>query len=152
MKTWTPEEVELLKENYNKASNEELSRLIPQKTRLGIYKKAYKLGLRKSPEIEWLNRSCVRRGEKGANWKGGVSTSTKGYRMIHCHEHERADARGYVMEHIVIFERETGIKIPTNCCVHHINGNKQDNRIENLCMMTHSAHTAYHNRERGKHE
>lgn len=150
MKTWTPEEVEILKENYNKVSNEELSRLLPNKSALGIYKKAYKLGIRKLPEIEFLNRSTSRKGEKGSNWKGGVQYSSKGYRMIYRPGYEGADSRGYVMEHIYIFENATGIKVPPNCCIHHLNGNKQDNRIENLCMMTHSAHTAFHNRERGK--
>ena len=49
------------------------------------------------------------------------------------------------MEHILIFEKETGVKVPNNCCIHHLNGIKTDNRIENLCMMLHSAHTTFHN-------
>jgi hypothetical protein len=48
------------------------------------------------------------------------------------------------MEHIVVFEEATGIRVPDNCCVHHLNGDKSDNRIENLCMMQHSAHTVFH--------
>lgn len=150
MKTWTPAEIETLKAYYNKVSNEELGKLLPQKSALGIYRKAYKLGLRKTPEIEFLNRSTARKGDKGANWRGGVQYNSKGYRMIKRPEHKKADSKGYVMEHIYVFEKETGIEIPPNCCIHHLNGNKQDNRIENLCMMTHSAHTSYHNRERGR--
>lgn len=61
-----------------------------------------------------------------------------------CPNHHRANARGYVMEHILVFEEKTGVKVPTNCCVHHLNGNKRDNRIENLCLMSHAAHTAFH--------
>ena len=150
MKTWTPAEIEILKANYNKVSNEELGKLLPNKSALGIYKKAYKLGIRKAPEIEFLNRSNSRKREKGSNWRGGVKYTSKGYRMILLPEHKKADSKGYVMEHIYVFEKETGISIPPNCCIHHINENKQDNRIENLCMMTHSAHTSYHNRERGR--
>ena len=60
-------------------------------------------------------------------------------------EHHRADSKGYVLEHVLIFERETGIIVPDNCCIHHINGDKSDNRIENLCLMLTSAHTVYHN-------
>lgn len=58
--------------------------------------------------------------------------------------HKRADSSGYVMEHIVVYEKESGIEIPDGCCIHHLNGIKNDNRIENLCMMTNSAHTVFH--------
>ena len=150
MKTWTPAEVEILKENYNRVSNTELEKMLPHKSALGIYKKAYAMGLRKNPEIEKINRSNAKKLENSPNWKDGVSITSKGYRMILCPDHKKANKRGYVMEHVYVFEKETGVEIPANCCIHHLNGNKQDNRIENLCMMTHSAHTVYHNKERRK--
>ena len=49
-----------------------------------------------------------------------------------------------LIEHIVVYEKATGIEVPRNCCIHHLNRIKNDNRIENLCMMTNSAHTIYH--------
>ena len=144
MKTWTTTEVDILKENYNKVSNEELCNLLPDKTELAIYKKAYEMGFRKTKEIAFLNRSIAHKGDKCNFWKGGKATSTKGYKLVKMPEHHRADSKGYVLEHILIFEKETGIKVPENCCIHHLNGIKNDNRIENLCMMTHSAHTVFH--------
>ncbi len=144
MKTWTNAETEVLLENYNKVSNALLRDMLPRKTAMAIYKKAYKLGLRKTPEIEFLNRSEARRGEKGANWRGGVKTTSKGYRQLLMPGHQRADRNGYVMEHIAVWERETGVSLPDNCCIHHLNGIKHDNRIENLCLMLHGAHTVYH--------
>lgn len=144
MKTWSESEINILIENYNKLPNDELTKLFPEKTPLAIYKKAYNLGLRKDKEIEFLNRSNAHKGEKGSNWNGGKTTNYKGYRLIHMPEHHRADTRGYVMEHIFVFEKETGITIPDNCCIHHLNGKKNDNEIENLCMMTKSAHTKLH--------
>lgn len=144
MKTWTQEEIEILNANYNRVSNEELCALLPQKTYIGIYKKAYNLGLRKAQEIEFLNRSNARKGEKGANWKGGTKMNRQGYRLVLAPHHHRADTHGYVLEHILVFEQSTGIEIPSHCCIHHLNGNKSDNRIENLCMMTKTAHTVMH--------
>lgn len=144
MKTWSQEEVEILATNYNRVSNAKLCDLLPAKTPLAIYKKAYKLGLRKSPEIEFLNRSEVRKGEKASNWNGGTKTTRHGYRQILCPDHPRSDSNGYVMEHILIWEKETGVPVPVNCCIHHLNGNKSDNRIQNLCMMQHAAHTVFH--------
>ena len=118
--------------------------MFPSKSKLAIYKKAYKLGLRKSPEIEFLNRSAAKKGEKSSNWNGGIKTTKKGYRLVLCPGHHRADTSGYVMEHIFIWENESGIPLPPNCCVHHLNGIKNDNRIENLCLMIKSAHTIHH--------
>ena len=150
MALWTDTEVQILIENYNKVTNDILEQLIPSKTYLAIYKKAYKLGLRKSSDIEFANRSLAKRGDRCNFWNGGVSITTKGYRVIRKPSHPRADSKGYVLEHILIFEKEAGITVPQGCCVHHINGNKTDNRIENLCMMTHSAHTTMHNKKRRK--
>lgn len=148
MKTWSQEETDTLLQNYNKVSNEGLHLLIPSKTPLAIYKKAYKMGLRKTADIKHLNRSIANKGEKCNFWNGGIAMSTKGYRLVKMPDHHRADRRGYVMEHILVFERESGISLPDNCCIHHLNGIKDDNRIENLCMMTHSSHTVFHHKGR----
>lgn len=144
MKTWTSEEKAVLVENYNKVSNSELLALIPTKSALGIYKKAYKMGLRKTPEITFKNRSEAKRGEKSAAWNGGIRTTGRGYRQVLMPGHPRADSSGYVMEHIVVWEKASGMPLPPNCCIHHLNGNKSDNRIENLCVMLHAAHTVFH--------
>lgn len=141
---WTADEVSVLLANYNRVGNTTLHEMFPNKTPLAIYKKAYKLGLRRSPEIEFLNRSEAKKGEKASNWNGGVKKTKKGYRLILCPEHHRADTAGYVLEHIFVWEKETGIRLPDNCCVHHLNGIKDDNRIENLCVMLQKAHTVYH--------
>lgn len=144
MKTWTAEELDILYAYYNTATNSQIALVLPNKTPLAIYKKAYKLGLRKTDEIEFRNRSEVRKGEKAANWKGGVRTTRAGYRQRLCPDHPRADGCGYVMEHILVWEKATGIPVPIDCCIHHLNGIKSDNRIENLCMMQHAAHTVFH--------
>ena len=144
MKTWAEDEVSILLTHYNSVSNTALEQMLPDKTPLAIYKKAYKLGLRKAPEIEFLNRSEARNGDKGANWHGGMQTTKAGYRLVLCPGHHRADPRGYVMEHILVWEKESGTMLPDNCCIHHLNGIKDDNRIENLCVMLHGAHTAFH--------
>ena len=144
LKTWTHEEVETLIANYNSVSNEQLCKMIPSKTPLAIYKKAYKMGLRKTAEIEFINRSNARKGEKCPNWKGGAKITCSGYRQILRPDHPRADSNGYVMEHVWIWEQTTGVSVPANCCIHHINGDKTDNRIQNLCMMHRTAHTQLH--------
>lgn len=132
--TWTDHETELLKTKYLNSTNEELVRLFPSKTFIAIYKKARQLGLWRSKEIEFKNRSSAKRRENSSAWNGGRRLTRKGYVQILMPEHKRADSSGYVMEHIAVYERETGIEIPPCCCIHHLNGIKNDNRIENLCM------------------
>lgn len=144
MKTWTEEEILLLKNKYLTSTNEQLKTLFPNKTDLAVYKKAYKLGFRKSNDIVFQNKSNARKREKSTFWKGGKRKTAKGYIQVLCPEHHRADQSGYVMEHILVFENATGLIIPDNCVVHHINGNKKDNRIENLCVMERGAHTTLH--------
>lgn len=56
-----------------------------------------------------------------------------------------------VKEHILVMERHLGRKIDRKKeVVHHINGNKVDNRIENLQVMNRNAHTSLHRAESTK--
>ena len=144
MKTWTDQEISTLKKCYGVIPNIELFKLIPGKTPNAICKKARKIGLHMSKGTEWLNRSLVRRRENGANWKGGKRRTSKGYVQVLQPENHRADTNGYVMEHIYVWEQKTGLPVPDNCVIHHLNGVKDDNRIENLCMMERGAHTIMH--------
>ena len=48
------------------------------------------------------------------------------------------------MLHRVIWECLIG-EIPKGFSIHHINGNRKDNRIENLEMVHKSTHATYHN-------
>ena len=70
--------------------------------------------------------------------------SSDGYVLLYCPEHKRSDERGYVKEHIVIMEKYIGREFSVNECIHHINGNKTDNSIKNLKLMTNSEHRRHH--------
>lgn len=143
MKNWTDDEIAILLVNYNAKTNSELAEIFPDRTGEAIYKKAYKLGLRKSDEMETINRSIASR---KSHPRMVTRKKHGGYAQVYLPDHERADVNGFVMEHIVVFERETGVSVPQNCVVHHVNGIKDDNRIGNLCMMAKGAHTVHHHR------
>lgn len=53
--------------------------------------------------------------------------------------------RHYIKQHRYFMERHLGRKLLPNEDVHHINGVKDDNRIENLQVIIHGEHSRHHN-------
>ena len=71
-------------------------------------------------------------------WKGGKRIEL-GYVLIWNEQTQK-----YEREHRKIMEEHLGRKLRPDEDVHHINGCKTDNRIENLLVLTKSEHTALH--------
>lgn len=72
-------------------------------------------------------------GEYNPNWRGGRYIRPNGYVYTRCPEHPRAqNNNGYVLEHILVIEESINRYLIPGETVHHKNGIKTDNRIENL--------------------
>lgn len=110
------------------------------------------LGKKLSPEHRAKVIKTLKYGLRGKDnpaWKGGVSLkkadTKKGdpkqwYKVIKKPNHPFAMKNGYVLEHRLIMEKHLGRYLKKNEFVHHKNGKKQDNRIENLELMQTQRH------------
>lgn len=83
-------------------------------------------------------RSLSRQGELNPNWRGGIQKTSDGYIMILLAPKKRA------LEHRLVIERAIGKRLEKFEIVHHKNGIKTDNRLENLDLMTKRDHDKYH--------
>ena len=74
-------------------------------------------------------------GEKQWNWKGGRSKNHQGYITILTPDHPFAVHRR-VLEHRLVMEKHLGRYLKPTEIIHHINGIRDDNRMENLELMS----------------
>jgi len=88
------------------------------------------------------------------NWRGGRVLQGKkakhgpindrGYWYIRDPAHAHATKNGYVAEHIVVATNIIGRPLKYNEVVHHINLKKEDNRPDNLIILTRKRHAQLH--------
>lgn len=127
---WKVEEI--IKKEYSKEVRLARKRICYQKSKLGL----------NNPMFGKVK-------EEHHNYIGDVSDG-KGYIM--CLKPEwytgRKGCKHVFKHHIVICEHLGITEIPPGFCVHHIDGNKINNNILNLSLMTTSAHMRLHQLER----
>jgi hypothetical protein len=79
-------------------------------------------------------RNCAnkRRGPDHAAWKGGRILDLDGYVRVFRPTDERANCGRYMKEHQLVMEEVLGRRLLPGESVHHKNGDRADNRPENL--------------------
>ncbi len=89
------------------------------------------------------NPNAGKFGPDSPNWKGG-RTHHRGYVSIRKPDHPNA-RRGYVYEHHLVVEHALGRYLKKGEeVVHHVNGKKSDNQLENLYVTDRSGHRIAH--------
>ena len=79
--------------------------------------------------------------------KGKIRTNYHGYKLVHLPDHPSSDCRGDVLEHRLVMMRKLDRILESYEIVHHRNGMKIDNRIENLEIILQYPKTGLHKGE-----
>ncbi len=112
---------------------------------LGLSRK----GVNHTPETrEKLSRAKTGKFVSPSKYGGHRKNRTDGYIAVYAPEHPSSTLEGYVLEHRLVMEEYIGRCLSDDEVVHHINRKRNDNRIENLMLMTASEHMSYHMSER----
>jgi len=83
----------------------------------------------------------MRKSKKGKDnpcWRGGRCKDKDGYIMVYAPTHPNTKYIGYVLEHRLVMEKKLGRLLLRTEQVDHINGIKDDNRVENLRLCNRS--------------
>jgi hypothetical protein len=133
---------------------DELRRTLdPRVTAKLIYKVCKKHGIE-------CQRTGPRAGEGHPEWTGGRILTKHGYWKVFCPDHPECQRvnqmrmakspgyyyrkQKYVWEHRLVMEKHLGRYLKSQEVVHHINGDKGDNRLENLQLFQSNAEHLAH--------
>ena len=98
------------------------------KLKMSLVHKGYK-----ASNVTKLKMSLAQIGNKHA-FKNGKYKDGLGYILIYSPDHPYSTIHKYVPEHRLVMEKHLNRYLTSKEVVHHINGIKDDNRIENLSL------------------
>jgi len=84
------------------------------------------------------------KGDGNPSWRGGKKYCNE-YILIYSPKHSFKNKKNYIYKHRAVMEKSIGRFLKEEEVVHHINGDKTDNRLENLRLFSNqSEHRKYH--------
>jgi hypothetical protein len=88
----------------------------------------------------WVYAILVHNGIKFPERRRNILDDGAGYRIVYQPDHPKATKRGYIREHILVWEKAHAQQLPEGWIIHHLNGKRDDNRPENLFATPRKSH------------
>lgn len=80
----------------------------------------------------WYKNQFHKEGRKPNNYLSGRIQLKSGYVLLRVDDYPNVNIKGYVLEHVYIMSKYIGRPLTKQETVHHKNGIRNDNRLENL--------------------
>ena len=113
------------------------------KRKMSLARKGHTVSERTRKKISATLKRKYPTGSKHPRWKGGKYT-TRDRCFLRNPAHPNANSQGYVLRSRFVMSGHLGHTLKPGELVHHINGVKTDDRIENLQIVTRSEHNRLH--------
>lgn len=93
-----------------------------------------------------MSKNIIKYNEKKENWykKRKYSFVANGRIAVFLPEHPKANGSGYVLRSRWIMEKKIGRYLGSNEVVHHLDGNKSNDKLDNLYLTTINEHIKLH--------
>lgn len=134
---WELWEIELVRHCYPDGGWRAVQRWLPYRDKASISNLASRNRINGKNQSKVAPTLCVRHGGSHTQPLGARRLGQNGYVYVKISDKRGAPSnRKWKAEHRLVYEQHHGIKLDRHTQVVHINGNRADNRIENLRTIT----------------
>jgi hypothetical protein len=109
--------------------------------------KAFDIATKLNLSLCIVNKHIRKHNIKIQRYHKGFTKTSNGYILVFNPDHPNARKHGYVSQHVLLMSEKIGRALNDNEVVHHIDGNKSNNNMDNLELMAKFDHKSFHSKQ-----